>query len=64
MMTEVIPGSARLRGAKIIAAAAALYFVLHLLGFQKLFENDSEGIGRFCRSSAPSTASCTRLLFT
>jgi hypothetical protein len=44
-MTEVIPGSARLRGARIIAAAAALYFVLHLLGFQKLFENDSEGIG-------------------
>ena len=45
MMTEVIPGSARLRGARIIAAAATLYFVLHLLGFQKLFENDSEGIG-------------------
>jgi hypothetical protein len=45
MTTEVIPGSARLRGARIIAAAAALYFVLHLLGFQKLFENDAEGIG-------------------
>lgn len=45
MMPEVIPGSARIRGAKMIAGAAALYFVLRLLGFQKLFESDSEGIG-------------------
>jgi hypothetical protein len=45
MMPETIPASVRLRGAKIIAAAAAFYFVLHLLGFQKLFENDAEGIG-------------------
>jgi hypothetical protein len=45
MMAEVLPGSVRLRGAKIIAAAAALYFALHMLGFQKLFENDAEGIG-------------------
>src|SRR5580700_9444691 len=45
MMTDVIPGSARLRGLKLIVAAAAVYFVLHLLGFQKLFENDAEGIG-------------------
>jgi hypothetical protein len=42
---DAIPGTARLRGAKLIAAAAALYFVLRLLGFHKLFENDTEGIG-------------------
>ena len=29
----------------MIAGAAAIYFVLRLLGFQKLFENDAEGIG-------------------
>jgi hypothetical protein len=45
MMAEVLPGSVRLRGAEIIAAAVALYFALHMLGFQKLFENDAEGIG-------------------
>jgi Protein of unknown function (DUF4239) len=45
MTPEVIPASVRFRGAKIIAGAAALYFVLRLLGFQKLFENDAEGIG-------------------
>jgi hypothetical protein len=42
---DIIPVSARLRGAKLIAAAAALYFVLRLLGFHKLFDNDAEGIG-------------------
>jgi hypothetical protein len=41
----MIPGPMRLRGAKMIIGAAALYFVLRLLGFQKLFENDAEGIG-------------------
>jgi hypothetical protein len=45
MMPEVVPASVRFRGAKIIAAAAAFYFALHLLGFQKLFANDAEGIG-------------------
>jgi hypothetical protein len=45
MMPNVIPGRARLHAAKMIAAAAAFYFALHLLGFQKLFENDAEGIG-------------------
>ncbi|HTC57667.1 MAG TPA: hypothetical protein VK706_14720 [Candidatus Sulfotelmatobacter sp.] len=45
MMLDVIPGTARLRGVKLIAGAVALYFALHLLGFQKLFENDAEGIG-------------------
>lgn len=44
-MLDVIPGSARLRGAKLIAGAAALYFVLRLTGFHKFFENDAEGIG-------------------
>jgi hypothetical protein len=45
MMTDVIPGNARLRGAKMIAGAAALYFVLRIAGFHKFFENDAEGIG-------------------
>lgn len=42
---EVIPLSARVRGAKMIVAAAALYLILRLVGFHKLFENDAEGIG-------------------
>jgi hypothetical protein len=42
---EIIPGAARLRGAKIIAGAAALYLILRVVGFHKLFENDAEGIG-------------------
>ena len=41
----IIPGSARLRGAKMIAGAAVLYLVLRVIGFHKLFENDAEGIG-------------------
>jgi hypothetical protein len=45
MAPEVIPASVRFRVAKIIAAAAAFYFALHLLGFQKLFADDAEGIG-------------------
>jgi Protein of unknown function (DUF4239) len=45
MMPEVVPASVRFRGTKIIAAAAASYFALYLLGFQKLFTNDAEGIG-------------------
>jgi len=44
-MFDVIPGAARLRGAKLIAGAVALYLVLHVIGFHKLFENDAEGIG-------------------
>jgi Protein of unknown function (DUF4239) len=44
-MVDVIPGTARLRGAKMIAGAAALYFVLRVVGFQKFFANDAEGIG-------------------
>jgi hypothetical protein len=42
---DVVPVSTRLRGVKMIAGAAALYLVLRLVGFQKLFENDAEGIG-------------------
>lgn len=42
---EPIPGSARLRGIKMIAGAALLYLGLRLAGFHKLFENDAEGIG-------------------
>jgi hypothetical protein len=41
----VVPWTTRLRGAKMIAGAAVLYYVLRLIGFQKLFENDAEGIG-------------------
>jgi hypothetical protein len=42
---DFIPGRARLRGAKLIIGAAALYFMLRLLGFHKLFASDAEGIG-------------------
>lgn len=45
MMPDVVPGTVRLRGAKMIAGAAALYFVLRIVGFHKFFENDAEGIG-------------------
>lgn len=45
MMQDVIPGSVRLHGAKLIAGAAALYLVLRLTGFQTLFAYDAEGIG-------------------
>src|SRR6202041_3356774 len=45
MTLDVIPASVRFRGTRIIAAAAAFYFALHLLGFQKLFADDAEGIG-------------------
>ena len=45
MMPDVIPASAKLRGAKMIAGAAAVYLVLRIAGFHKFFENDAEGIG-------------------
>jgi hypothetical protein len=44
-IADVIPASARVRGTKMIVGAVALYFILRLAGFQKLFENDAEGIG-------------------
>jgi hypothetical protein len=42
---EVIPATTRLRTAKVMAIAVALYLVLRLVGFQKLFESDAEGLG-------------------
>jgi hypothetical protein len=45
MAIDIIPGTARLRGAKLIAGAVVLYLVLRVAGFHKLFENDTEGIG-------------------
>jgi len=44
MAFEAIPGATRLRCAKAVLAAAAAYAVLWLLGFQKLFSNDGEGL--------------------
>jgi hypothetical protein len=44
-MIDIIPGSAKLRGVKLILGATALYLVLRLVGFHKFFVNDSEGIG-------------------
>ncbi len=41
---EVIPAETRLRCAKLLVAAAAIYAVLWLLGFQKFFLNDAEGL--------------------
>ncbi len=45
MMPNVIPGTARLRGAKMVAGAVTLYLILRLVGFHRLFEHDAEGIG-------------------
>jgi hypothetical protein len=45
MMPDVISSSERLRGAKFIAGAVALYLVLRVAGFHRFFENDAEGIG-------------------
>jgi hypothetical protein len=42
---EIIPPETRFRGIKLMAGAAAIYVVLRLSGFHKLFENDAEGIG-------------------
>jgi hypothetical protein len=43
--TEVIPPATRSRGIGLMAAAAAIYLVLRLIGFHKLFVDDTEGIG-------------------
>jgi len=40
----IIPGEIRFRCVKIVLALSALYAVLWLLGFQKFFLNDSEGL--------------------
>jgi hypothetical protein len=44
MAFDVIPAATRFRCIKMVVAAAALYTVLWLLGFQKLFLNDAEGL--------------------
>jgi hypothetical protein len=44
MTFGVIPATTRFRCIKLVAAAAVIYTVLWLLGFQKLFLNDAEGI--------------------
>jgi hypothetical protein len=43
--TDVIPPATRSRGIGLMAAAAAIYLVLRLIGFHKLFVDDTEGIG-------------------
>ena len=42
---DIIPGTTRLRGAKMIIGAAALYLALRLAGLHKPFQNDAEGMG-------------------
>ena len=42
---EVIPSAISFRGVKLIALAAALYVILRVTGFHKLFADDAEGIG-------------------
>lgn len=44
MAFDVIPADTRVRCAKTLAGAVAIYAVLWLFGFQKLFLNDGEGI--------------------
>jgi hypothetical protein len=45
MTPDVIPVAARLRAAKLILLAVALYFVLREAGFHRFFQNDAEGVG-------------------
>jgi Protein of unknown function (DUF4239) len=44
MGVDIIPAATRVRCIKVVAGAAAIYAVLWLLGFQRLFLNDSEGL--------------------
>jgi len=44
-MLEIIPLTIRARGVRFIAIAVAIYVVLRLTGFHKLFASDSEGLG-------------------
>lgn len=44
MAFDVIPAATRVRCIKFVAVAAATYAALWLLGFQKLFVNDGEGL--------------------
>lgn len=42
---EIVPPPTRTRGVQLMLAAAAIYLVLHLAGFHKLFADDAEGVG-------------------
>lgn len=44
MAFDIIPATTRIRCIKFVAGAAAIYAALWLLGFQKLFLNDAEGL--------------------
>jgi hypothetical protein len=44
MAFDIIPAATRVRCVKMVAAAAIIFTVLWLLGFQKLFLNDAEGL--------------------
>jgi hypothetical protein len=44
-MIESIPLPVRVRGAQLMAAAAAIYLALRVAGFHRLFADDSEGLG-------------------
>ncbi len=44
-IADVIPGTALARRAKLLVGAAVLYLILQFLGFQKLFQDDAEGVG-------------------
>jgi len=44
-MLEIIPLTIRARGVRFMAIAVAIYVVLRLTGFHKLFASDSEGLG-------------------
>ncbi len=44
MRFDVIPVETRIRCLKLVAGAAVIYIALWLLGFQKLFLNDGEGL--------------------
>jgi hypothetical protein len=44
MAFDVVPATTRFRCIKLVAAAAAIDIALWLLGFQKLFLNDAEGL--------------------
>ncbi len=41
---EIVPGAERARGFSLMAAAVAIYVMLRLAGFHKLFADDAEGI--------------------
>ena len=42
---DIIPSETRARGVGLMAAAAAIYLALRLIGFHRLFDADAEGVG-------------------